>query len=416
VVALCLVATDASQAALRQDVLDVFADHCILCHDAEDPPDDLRLDRWQDVEDAIARGVISPGDADASLLMRRILLPTSHDRAMPPEGAPTRPSDAEIAVLRDWIAGMEPAPAIGGGPVEAPAGRAPAASIQRLQAAGAHVGLVSQRATWLHIDVGRVAFPLAQAVRRDLEAIGPWVRELSVAGASGPVALAEIVSLTPNVRAIDAGRADLASLEGLGVAARLVSLNLTASSVTDEMLAAFRPNPRLAHVSLAHTSATADARDAFAAAFPNVALRATPTGASDEAIAWSDDQRAVWRVSDSVWSAFARSAWDTVAASAHESWIGTLANGVAVSSVDAWRAVEEAAEATPSVVVRHTPLRVRVVGDAAAVHSLLTRVPPVALPDARRSTVFLTETYARTEDGWKCLTAAITNTLDAETP
>jgi hypothetical protein len=415
-VAFALLAASRSHGEPRADVMTVFAEHCILCHDAEDPPDGLRFDRWQDVQDAIAHGVIVPGEPEASELIQLMLLPADSKRAMPPEDAPTRPSNAEIAVLREWIAGIAPSTPPAEDEATSPTEAAPEDAIARLQAAGAYVGLVSLDATWLRVDLGHVAFPLAEGPLDDLTAVGEWIRECSVAGASGPVPLVELVSLAPNVRTIDAARTELASLGSLKASAELVSLNLTASSVTDEMLAALRPGSRLTDLALAHTSVTGDARAAFAAAFPAVALRTAPATADGETIAWSDDQRAVWRASNALWSAVARSAWDTVAESAHEAWLGTLPGGLALPSVDAWRALEDAAETPPSVVVRHAPVRVRVLDDIAAVHSVLTRVPPVALPDAAQTTVFLTETYARTEDGWKCVTAAISNTPDLEAP
>jgi hypothetical protein len=161
---------------------------------------------------------------------------------------------------------------------------------------------------------------------------------------------------------------------------------------------------------------TGAALAAFAEAHPDVVLSAPPPGGPGEPIAWSVDQRAVWSVSNALWSAVASSAWDTVADSAHEAWIGTLPGGLAVSSVEAWRELADDPERPPSAVVRHTPVRLRVVGDVASVQSRLTRVPPISSSTATRTTVFLTETYTRTENGWKCLTATIADTVDWEAP
>lgn len=84
-------------------VAPVLTRHCTSCHGATRQKAKLRLDR---ISDALRGGksgiVIKPGDARNSELYARLILPSSDDRAMPPEGkAPMR--EDEIEVVRLWI-------------------------------------------------------------------------------------------------------------------------------------------------------------------------------------------------------------------------------------------------------------------------------------------------------------------------
>lgn len=76
---------------------------CVTCHGPSRQSGKLRLDSIEAIRKGGESGaVIVPGSASGSLLVRRIFLPTSDKKAMPPRGhAP--PSHAEVAVLRWWI-------------------------------------------------------------------------------------------------------------------------------------------------------------------------------------------------------------------------------------------------------------------------------------------------------------------------
>ena len=76
---------------------------CVTCHGPSRQSGKLRLDSIEAITKGGESGaVIVPGSAANSLLVRRIFLPTSDKRAMPPKGHPA-PSHAEVAVLRWWI-------------------------------------------------------------------------------------------------------------------------------------------------------------------------------------------------------------------------------------------------------------------------------------------------------------------------
>ncbi len=85
------------------DVRPVLERRCFECHgDKKRPKGDLKLtDMAQVMARAADEAALVPGDPEASLLYRRIVLPAEHEDVMPPE----EPLPAEeIALLRRWIA------------------------------------------------------------------------------------------------------------------------------------------------------------------------------------------------------------------------------------------------------------------------------------------------------------------------
>jgi hypothetical protein len=88
----------------------LFEAHCVSCHGEKRQKAALRLDSYAFALRGGRHGaVIHPGQPKDSELMRRITLPASDDRAMPPEGkTPLSPDD--VTVIRLWIAaGASPA-------------------------------------------------------------------------------------------------------------------------------------------------------------------------------------------------------------------------------------------------------------------------------------------------------------------
>lgn len=85
------------------DVLPVLYRHCFSCHSEKQakPKAGLRLDSAAAIEEA---GVIVPGRPDASELLKRVSLPSTDGDVMPPLKGGAQPlSDAERALVREWI-------------------------------------------------------------------------------------------------------------------------------------------------------------------------------------------------------------------------------------------------------------------------------------------------------------------------
>ena len=90
----------------QKSIRPILAEHCWHCHGVDESTRQggLRLDTR---EGALSMGdsgrsAIVPGQPDSSELLRRV---TSHDPEvfMPPPDQPRRPSEADIALLRQWI-------------------------------------------------------------------------------------------------------------------------------------------------------------------------------------------------------------------------------------------------------------------------------------------------------------------------
>ncbi|MDE0263873.1 MAG: PSD1 and planctomycete cytochrome C domain-containing protein [Bryobacterales bacterium] len=98
----CAVGPAAERIEFNRDVRPILSENCFACHgpDRNARQVNLRLDRR---DDALARGVIEPGDASASRLVQRI----RHENAalvMPPVATDKRLTDEQKQILSDWIA------------------------------------------------------------------------------------------------------------------------------------------------------------------------------------------------------------------------------------------------------------------------------------------------------------------------
>ncbi len=97
-----LAATSAAAAEpvdFRRDIYPLLQRACLECHGAQKQEGELRLDQR---DKALGHtGVITPGKASASELVRRISLPAGDPEVMPSRGAPLKPD--EIAKIKAWI-------------------------------------------------------------------------------------------------------------------------------------------------------------------------------------------------------------------------------------------------------------------------------------------------------------------------
>ena len=86
----------------QRQIKPLLARHCYACHgpDRELQENDLRLDRREDAH----QSVIAPGDAEASVLMERIVEEDPELRMPPPSAKKPPLSEEEIALLGRWIA------------------------------------------------------------------------------------------------------------------------------------------------------------------------------------------------------------------------------------------------------------------------------------------------------------------------
>jgi mono/diheme cytochrome c family protein len=99
-------------------------ERCVVCHSGSAAPSGLRLDSLGSLQQGSANGPVAlPGDPAASELVRRIR--GDSQPRMPLTGPPYL-SDAEIALIEQWVAGgMAPAPAGAGTEAAPPQRRRP---------------------------------------------------------------------------------------------------------------------------------------------------------------------------------------------------------------------------------------------------------------------------------------------------
>ena len=99
----------AQQQELIIQVKGIFAHNCYKCHSSQKVKGELRLDQkhmaLKGGEDGL---VIIPGKPEESEMIRRLTLPRSDDKSMPPKGKTLQKQ--EIELLRFWIASGAPWP------------------------------------------------------------------------------------------------------------------------------------------------------------------------------------------------------------------------------------------------------------------------------------------------------------------
>ncbi|MCG2616948.1 hypothetical protein LZZ85_21805 [Terrimonas sp. NA20] len=96
--------TDVNEAVLYTDIIQpIFSAKCYDCHSSKKVKGSLRMDEEKLLFKGGKHGaVIQPGNADASELMKRLLLPMEDDKRMPPKDQPQLTKE-EIELIGWWI-------------------------------------------------------------------------------------------------------------------------------------------------------------------------------------------------------------------------------------------------------------------------------------------------------------------------
>jgi mono/diheme cytochrome c family protein len=93
----------------QKQVKPILAERCVACHGALKQQGGLRLDTAAlAIKGGDSGAAITPGDAPASLLLKRVTAADGAER-MPPEGEPLKPD--QIAAIQKWITQRAEAPA-----------------------------------------------------------------------------------------------------------------------------------------------------------------------------------------------------------------------------------------------------------------------------------------------------------------
>lgn len=263
---------------------------CVQCHGPARQAGGLRLDS----PDAIRKGgdsgaALVPGNAASSLLVRRIFLPTSDQKAMPPKGHPA-PSHAEVAVLRWWIdqgasfdqvlsdaqvtADLEPAitDRIGAVDFSAPAilsvrvAQGDPRAIEALQARRLRVEPLDDDTSLLVVQAPPAARAFGDA---DLDLLKPLAAQIVWLDLGGTqvtdAGLARVLPTLVNLWRLSLDRTTVTdrALEPLASLARLESVNVYGTQVSDAGLKALAALPRLRAVYAWQTRITAEGAEAL---------------------------------------------------------------------------------------------------------------------------------------------------------
>lgn len=235
-------------------VAPLFETRCAACHGEKRQKSDLRLDSFA----AVLRGgkhgaVIVPGDARNSELVTRISLPASDDRAMPPSGK-TPLTEDEKTVIRLWIAHGA------SGSLRDIAG-APKPVVE-VEIPELDPAVVEKQRARLAVQVARLQERLPGVIA--YEALDSADLEINASLKGAGFGDADLRALTPLVAHIV--RADLsgtavtdASAPVLAAMARLKSLRLSRTRISDNGVHALEGAKALRSLAVADTAVTAAA-------------------------------------------------------------------------------------------------------------------------------------------------------------
>ena len=284
---------------------------CVTCHGPSRQSGKLRLDSAESIRKGGESGpVLVAGDSARSELVRRVFLPATDKKAMPPRGH-AAPTHAEMAVLRWWIdqgasfdqvlADAQVLPELETaiidrlGPVDfsAPAilsvrvAPGDPKAIDALRALKLRVEPLRSDSALLYVQAPPAARTFSDADLKALEALATQIAWLDLGGTQ--VTDKGLVPLLPRLvnlwkLSLDRTAAGDKTLEAVAGLQRLESMNVYATQVTDEGLDSLEKMPRLRSVYAWQTQVTAQRAEALQGSMKrvHVTLGAPPAPVVEE--------------------------------------------------------------------------------------------------------------------------------------
>ena len=94
----------ADEVDFKKDIAPVLETSCVKCHNPEKKKGKLDMSTKEGFMKGGEDGkIVEAGKADASKMIKSLLLPADDDDAMPPKDKAPRPSAAQIEALKKWI-------------------------------------------------------------------------------------------------------------------------------------------------------------------------------------------------------------------------------------------------------------------------------------------------------------------------
>ena len=278
-------------------VAPTFDARCVTCHGPSRQAGKLRLDSPEAIRKGGESGaVIVPGNAAGSLIVRRLFLPASDKKIMPPKGHPS-PSHAEVSVLRWWIdqgasfdqmladaqvsPDLEPAIVDRVGPVDFSAPSilsvrvppADAKAIDALEALKLRVEPLRENSALLMVQAPPAARTLDDKGLAAFEPLAAQIAWLDLGGTQiTDEGLTRLLPRLTNLWRLSLDRTTISdrTLLALEKLSRLEAVNLYATQVTDAGLAPLEKLPRLRSVYAWQTQVTAVGAEALQTASKKV--------------------------------------------------------------------------------------------------------------------------------------------------
>ena len=231
-----------------KNIYPILDSNCVSCHGASKIEGALRLDSYEGLTKGGRDGaVIIPRDADKSLLVARITLPSGDKHAMPAEGrAPLKPT--QIAWIRAWIqAGASPSDKEVAGvvlpvaPTELP-----------LEPVGDYSKFADEVEQMRHAQ-GAKLLPVSSK-----PSDGLILSTVDVSPAFGDTQLAQFEKYAPYIVEMNLARSAVtdASFDTLAHFTHLRALHLEGTQVTGNGLAKLNALHRLSYLNLSETKVT----------------------------------------------------------------------------------------------------------------------------------------------------------------
>ncbi len=270
---------------------------CVQCHGPAKQSGKLRLDSPEAIVQGGESGAaLVAGNAAASEIVRRIFLPASDKKVMPPKGH-AMPSHAEVALLRWWIdegasfeqtladkpvrAELEPAIVDRLGPVDldapailavrvAPGDTAAIAALVQMQL---KVEPLRSDSALLHVQAPPAARAFSDGDLKRLTPLAAQIAWLDLGGtAVTDAGLVEVLPALVNLWKLSLDRTAVtdATLGALAGLQRLETVNLYATQVSDEGIASLGTLSRLRSVYAWQTRVTARGAEALQGSQKNV--------------------------------------------------------------------------------------------------------------------------------------------------
>lgn len=278
---------DSNENAYTALVLPILKSKCMRCHRSDKRKGGLSMESIATMLEGGKHGAaLKPGNDAQSLMLQRIALPISAEDHMPPKGS-TQITEAEIAILRAWIAQgasentrvwevtpsgffnaeVKPPNPVWNLKVPIPSAK----NLQKLSDLGIRADKLGENSPFLSISIP--ADPkLDETKIKSLLPLAQQIVALDVAGSRFTDALAVYLAQFPNLIRLNLARTPIqdAALNNIKLCKNLEYLNLTETAISDAGLQMLEKKSLLQHIYLWKTAVTPNGTSMLQQKYPKL--------------------------------------------------------------------------------------------------------------------------------------------------